>query len=362
MTAQRWLRLIGRMMLCMGFVILLHSLTEPIAGAIDRTSAEAIRNGSSMELQHNRLSQRSQSSGVAAAQPEMQPEMQPEYIDELAARTTVVIAQDLQAGDVETGQAFNPGSGAIVAKAGNLYFAVTNLHVVPLVNITYGVRTYDGEIYTVRPGDRVFGIYRLGEQTGETVSGLDIAIIAFESDRDYPVAGVNLSDSLARGDAAFVSGWPEPTAGQPMQRRFSPGQIANVAPPSPDGGYGLFYTSSTTVGMSGGPVFNHQGEVVGIHGRGSTVQTQGANQGIQANRVAAKAAEAKRVEQLLNRLDFVTRSPDPAVIAGWLSDRPATADTFDNPENAFREAFRASALRDCSPSRVDTGDPEDRCS
>lgn len=298
---------------------------------------------------------------VLAQQPTTSP-LAIEDINELAARTTVVIAQDLQAGEVESGDAFDPGSGAIVAKVDKTYYVATNLHVVALKNVSYGVRTFDGAIYTVRPNEPIFGIYRFGEQQRDgTIRGFDLAIIRFESDKEYPRVDIDLN-LIDRGSAAFVSGWPQPEAsGEAMSRRFSPGEVSNVRPPSDNGGYGLFYTSETAVGMSGGPVFNRLGRVIGIHGRGAEVGHDRANQGIQVDNLARRAEQVKAAIQMLSQLQFSTQLPNATIIAAWRQARPATADVFKDPEAAFKEAFRRSALRFCSPSRVDTGDPADRC-
>jgi serine protease Do len=281
------------------------------------------------------------------------------YIDAIASRTTVVIAQDLRVGEVEVGTAFNPGSGAIVARAGNLYYVVTNLHVVQ-INTAYGIRTYDGKIHVVSQDDNDYGIQRLGETVANTIQGFDLAIITFESDQDYPIVGVDASADSTQGAATFVSGWPQSATHQPMSRRFSPGEIVTVQPPDPDGGYGLFYTSSTTVGMSGGPVFNAQGQVIGIHGRGQGDRIQG-NQGIEVNYLIRQTDVAKHLSAVLQSLTFQSQPPDAATLARWVSVRPATASQFDDPEAAFRDAFRQDALRHCSGSWVDTGEREEAC-
>lgn len=294
----------------------------------------------------------------SASDRSMQPRsMQPKYIEAIAERTTVVIAQDLQAGEVETGTAFNPGSGVIVAKAGKIYYVVTNLHVVRL-NTAYGIRTYDGKIHVVTQRDDDYNIQRLGEQLTNSIRGFDLAIITFESDRNYPLVGINLNTAITQGAATFVSGWPQPPPNQPMNQRFSPGEIVTVQPPDPDGGYGLFYTSATAVGMSGGPIFNNQGQVIGIHGRGEGGPT---NQGIQVDYLVRQADLAKPLSELLRPLTFQTQPPDAATLARWAGDRPLTATRFDNPEASFREAFRQDALKYCSGSRVDTGDIEEDC-
>jgi serine protease Do len=287
------------------------------------------------------------------------PSLPSEYIEAIASRTTVVIAQDLRAGEVETGTAFNPGSGVMVARAGDLYYVATNLHVVRS-NTAYGIRTYDGEIHVVSQFDQDYGIQRLGEEVANTIRGFDLAIITFESDRDYPLVGVDADAALTQGAATFVSGWPQPISNQPMNRRFATGEVVTVQPPDPDGGYGLFYTNATAVGMSGGPVFNATGQVIGIHGRGQGDRAQG-NQGIEVNYLVSQADVAKQISALLRSLTFQTQPPDAATLEQWVGDRPATASQFDNPEAAFRDAFRQDALRHCSGSWVDTGDIEEAC-
>jgi serine protease Do len=289
--------------------------------------------------------------------PVSQTAMQPEYIEAIAARTTVVIAQDLKAREVEQGTAFNPGSGVIVARAGDIYYIATNLHVVRF-NTAYGIRTYDGEIHVVTQHDDDYDIQRLGEQLAHSIRGFDLAMLTFRSDHDYPYVGVNLETAIAPGESTFVSGWPQPILNQPMNRQFSPGEIVTVQPPATDGGYGLFYTSATMTGMSGGPVFNDQGQVIGIHGRGENDRP---NQGIQVDYLVRQAELARSLSELLRPLTFQTQPPDSATVARWMGDRPATDTQFDDPEAAFREAFRQAALRYCSGSRVDTGDIEEDC-
>jgi hypothetical protein len=84
----------------------------------------------------------------------------------------------------------------------------------------------------------------------------------------------------------YISGWPDPEKeaisqrdGKPIcgkakiarrQRRLAWGDVTGKISPAPENlGYSIFYTDNTRAGMSGGPVFDRNGRVVGTHGMGS---------------------------------------------------------------------------------------------
>ncbi|MGD1936676.1 MAG: serine protease [Cyanophyceae cyanobacterium] len=199
-----------------------------------------------------------------------------DQVDAIASQVTVVIAQGLQSGDIEARQEWNPGSGVLVAHEGNLYYALTALHVVRTRGTVYGIRTSDGEVHIVDDVDETDNIVPLGAERGEfgeTISGLDLALVKFRSDREYPVATMGDSSRMEPGDRLVISGWPNPDdAAARRQRQSVNGQLTAVLNrPSFDGGYSFLYDNGTRRGMSGGPVLNVAGELVGIHGRGRGV-------------------------------------------------------------------------------------------
>jgi serine/threonine protein kinase/Tfp pilus assembly protein PilF len=158
------------------------------------------------------------------------------------------------------------GSGAIVAKSGNQYYVLTAKHVVSKID-TYTVVTPDGKSYAVE-NERV-----------RKIGGVDLAILQFTSEENYPVATLanaplnyNIDDDKNRW--VFLSGWPIVTENKPEYYEFNLGQLfsqeialLNITDPaSLNQGYELLYTNFSKAGVSGGPVLDTQGRLIGIHG------------------------------------------------------------------------------------------------
>jgi tetratricopeptide (TPR) repeat protein/V8-like Glu-specific endopeptidase len=149
------------------------------------------------------------------------------------------------------------GSGAIIARAGNTYTVLTAAHVVKKTDGQYTIELNDGQKYAVS-----------GLKLAPN-GNLDLAIVKFQSDRNYPIVKIGDSNNAIEGSLAYVSGFPVATAAITQSvYTFSDGKItANSSQPF-DKGYSIVYSCNTLPGMSGGPVLNDRGELIAVHGRG----------------------------------------------------------------------------------------------
>lgn len=155
------------------------------------------------------------------------------------------------------------GSGVIIAKQGNIYTVLTANHVVASLAQEYSIRTHLEKNY------RAIRIQRLPKNDRD----IDLALVQFQSREEYPVAPMGESERAVVGSTIYVAGYPLPIAfGSERKLEFT-GGIVSSRLDRKSSGYGLRYQAVTRRGMSGGPVFDADGRVVGIHGQGDTVGT-----------------------------------------------------------------------------------------
>ncbi|MEO0843358.1 MAG: tetratricopeptide repeat protein [Cyanobacteria bacterium J06643_5] len=173
------------------------------------------------------------------------------------------------------------GSGIVIAKEGNTYTVLTSAHVLcerdnatkPCGDFNYEILAPDGNKYAV------------DKSSIKIESGVDLAVVKFNSSQNYQIATL-ANYNLENYDYIFTAGYPKLKNYSPW--RFTIGRIfekeegllKTIQPHfqnddstklqsanSLTGGYELVYTSFTYGGMSGGPVLDSQGRVIGIHGR-----------------------------------------------------------------------------------------------
>ncbi len=157
------------------------------------------------------------------------------------------------------------GSGVIISKDKNTYYVLTAEHVVR--NKTdIEVITHDNKQYLVK----------VDENSVKTLQGIDLAVLKFTSNEDYEVATLARHNLERQGGLVFVYGWSGKKQGNlESSPLFTVGNLFNKdsgvflaqQSTSLNLGYGLVYTNITQAGVSGGPVLDVRGHVIGIHGR-----------------------------------------------------------------------------------------------
>ena len=166
-------------------------------------------------------------------------------VDDIAQNITVLIENK------------NGGSGTIIKRDGNTYTVLTSFHNVADKTLKYTLVTLDGQRYPID----VRNLQPLGEN-------IDLTVVQFNSSKSYQVAKMGDSDNAKRRDNVYTAGFPAKTGGiNTALYECRDGQVsANATQATIDGGYNLIYTNKVLKGMSGGPVLNQQGELIGING------------------------------------------------------------------------------------------------
>lgn len=151
----------------------------------------------------------------------------------------------------------NPGTGFIVAAQGSTYYLLTASHVVASVG-EYDITAPGGEIYRIGADNYKEEITKL--------PNLDAAIIKLQSNEAFPVPEMR-TNPVDESSVVYVAGFPG--SKQSTEIKFEEGLIVSndLATETLKDGYNLIYNSETLPGMSGGPVLDDQGRIVGIHGR-----------------------------------------------------------------------------------------------
>jgi serine protease Do len=163
------------------------------------------------------------------------------------------------------------GSGFIVQHNNQEYLVITNQHVLRAGEPPYTIETVDGSTY------------RAEVITKMSASGYqyDLAILKFKADTDYQTAKIGSSLNLEVGESVFAAGFPNQELSLPktsaiwaQSNIFSPrkfslklGRVAIILNQALAEGYQIGYTNDVKRGMSGGPLLNSQGEVIGINGK-----------------------------------------------------------------------------------------------
>ncbi|MCM1984832.1 trypsin-like peptidase domain-containing protein [Lyngbya confervoides] len=207
---------------------------------------------------------------------------------------------------VQIQAAGSSGSGVLLQRQGNRYAVLTAKHVVD----------------ATQPGEELYAVTSDGRFHGGVVqemvllAGLDVALLWFAvapEAPDYALAVVGNSDALVETDRIYVAGFPQ--TGLAITRpTFTITQGVVTGKGTYERGYGLIDDNVTQTGMSGGPILNQQGQLVGIHGL--------AEQVVQGVPVKAGLSLGIPIQTAIAVLPIAVPVLSP-------EDPPAPADTFD---------------------------------
>lgn len=259
---------------------------------------------------------------AAAASPPLA--VDPTVLAEEARRVGVVERISRSTVAIFEHTATNGGSGVIVSDDG---LVVTNFHVTAPCGALMLVGTNDGRVHEAV----LLGL----DPTG------DIALIRLLGDGPWPAAALGDSDRVRVGDGAIVAGNPFLLA-----EDFSPSISVGVI-----SGVGRYQYPSKTVleyadclqtdaainpGNSGGPLFDAEGRLIGINGRGSFEKRGRVNVGV------GYAVSINQVKRFITHL-ATGRIVDHATLGATVATRngPQTIVTaIEVGSDAYRRGLR----------------------
>ncbi|MFO5473656.1 MAG: serine protease, partial [Dolichospermum sp.] len=141
-------------------------------------------------------------------------------------------------------------SGTLIAKNGNNYTILTNDHVINLGE-SYRIQAPDGKIY---PATVI-------KEKPASLKNQDVALFQFQSTVEYTIATLGISAPIAVEQKIVAAGFVNDSA----KLVFTEGQISLLPDKNFQRGYRIGYSNKVQPGMSGGPILNYQGEVIGIN-------------------------------------------------------------------------------------------------
>ncbi|HEY9704525.1 MAG TPA: serine protease, partial [Allocoleopsis sp.] len=186
----------------------------------------------------------------AATFPEFSPQNNPLISQQTPAQSVQQIAKSIT---VKILLSDTNGSGVIITKKGQTYTVLTNAHVVTRSK-SYRIQTPDGNTHLA-----------VLKKQGSSLNGDDLAILEFQSDRNYALASFGNSTNLIQNETVFSAGFPV----NQNNLNFLSSHITLIATQPLKGGYQIGYTNQTEQGMSGGALLNQKGQLIGIIGMGT---------------------------------------------------------------------------------------------
>jgi hypothetical protein len=155
------------------------------------------------------------------------------------------------------------GSGIIMQRQGNVYTVVTNGHVLrdkDNLERSYSIQTADGKRHLAR---------QIQRYDSEQADGTDIAILEFSANEQYIAEGMIRLAAVDETQNVVAAGFPIPVDSA-VDRGFvctEPAKLRLVLKQEMMEGYQIGYAIGVENGMSGGPLLDELGRVVGVNGK-----------------------------------------------------------------------------------------------
>ncbi len=201
------------------------------------------------------------------------------------------------------------GSGTIVAKRDNRYLVLTNAHVVSKGQLDR-LTTSDGKTHTFTC---------LKGCSSDQFD--DLAVLEFTATTNYTVPQWGKIEQLELGATTYSAGFPF----EQQSIEIVKGSISMVTPKPLLGGYQIGYTSRTAQGMSGGPLLDASGHLIGIIGFNSYPIL---NEGYQYQDGSQPLAT---VRKQMRKSSFAIPIELAKINAGSIASRPVTPTTPTTP-------------------------------
>lgn len=164
-------------------------------------------------------------------------------IEETARTTTVQIASS-----------FSIGSGVVIKRRGDTYTVLTATHTID-----------PKQDYSVIPTDGT--PVKVSANTIKNLPNLDLTLLAFTSSKSYPTAVLGDSSQVRKGQPCYISGFPTENI------HVTQGVVTTNLRQTLYDGYTMACSNRALPGMSGGPIFNQEGQLIGIAGKFSTLNS-----------------------------------------------------------------------------------------
>lgn len=160
------------------------------------------------------------------------------------------------------------GSGVLIDRQGNTYIVLTCDHVIAeSEDDRFTILTSDGTTHSAH------------QLTDPSLNELDLALLSFDSDIAYEIVTFGNPNHLDIGAPLYAAGFPNYRFSDDQNSventqdlgteayQLTVGEFSMQLERSLSGGYRLGYTNEVEQGMSGGPVLDVNGQLVGINGR-----------------------------------------------------------------------------------------------